>query len=127
MPFVQINLPVSLSSVEKKEISLCVHESLIDIFNVPVNDYFHVINEVQPENLIYPESYLQVPHTSNLIYLYITCGPGRTVAMKQALYARIADTISTRTSVRSDDVIIVLNESALENWSFGQGKAQMVK
>jgi phenylpyruvate tautomerase PptA (4-oxalocrotonate tautomerase family) len=127
MPFVQINLPAALSPAEKKDVSLCIHESLVDIFNVPLNDYFHVINEVQPENLIYPESYLNVTHTANLLYIYITCGTGRTVAMKQALYARIADKISQRTSISKNDVIIVLNETAWENWSFGQGNAQMVK
>jgi phenylpyruvate tautomerase PptA (4-oxalocrotonate tautomerase family) len=127
MPFVQINLPAAFSPEVKKELSLCVHESLVEMFNVPVDDYFHVINEVQPANLIYPESYLTVPHTAGLIYVYITCGIGRTVAMKQSLYATIAEKISTRTPVSQNDVIIVLNETAWENWSFGQGKAQMVK
>ncbi len=127
MPFVQFYLPAKFTDSVKKEISLSVHESLVDIFNVPVDDYFQVINPVEPGHLIYPGSYLGVPHSENLIYIYITCGIGRTVAMKQKLYAAIAEKIASRTPVSKDDVIIMLNETGWENWSFGQGVAQMVK
>ncbi|WP_374950478.1 tautomerase family protein [Mucilaginibacter sp.] len=127
MPFVQIYLPETFTAALKKEISLCIHDSLIEIFKIPKDDYFHVISELKTENLIYPASYLNVSHTSNLLYIYITCGTGRTVEMKKNLYAAIADKISTRTSVTKDDVIIILNETAWENWSFGQGRAQMIK
>lgn len=127
MPFIQIHLPVKFTSGVKKEISLSVHQSLVNIFNVPQDDYFQVIHPAEPDHLIYPESYLGIPHSDNQIFIYITCGIGRTVAMKQALYASIAEKIAARTPVSKDDVFIVLNETAWENWSFGQGLAQMVK
>jgi phenylpyruvate tautomerase PptA (4-oxalocrotonate tautomerase family) len=45
--------------------------------------------------------------------------------MKKALYRAIADRIAARTSISVNDVFIVLTEVAAENWSFGQGLAQM--
>lgn len=127
MPFVNIYLPENYCRELKEKISYSVHESLIEIFSIPVNDYFQVIHPVSPENLIFPESYLDISHAPDLIYIQIICGSGRTVEMKKSLYAVIVQKISSRTRISANDIIIVLNETALENWSFGLGKAQMIK
>ncbi|WP_217607378.1 tautomerase family protein [Chitinophaga sp. GbtcB8] len=47
MPFVKINLAQNLTEQIKSDISLSVHESLMAHFNVPADDYFHVIHEVR--------------------------------------------------------------------------------
>ena len=127
MPFVNIYLPESYHKELKNTISLSVHESLMEVFHVPEDDYFQVIHPVSPENLIFPDCYLDISHTSDLIYVQIICGPGRTVEMKKSLYSVISQKISERTHLLSNDIIIVLNETSLENWSFGQGKTQMIK
>lgn len=127
MPFVNIYLPEVYPKELKKKISLSVHESLMETFNIPEDDYFQLIHPVSPEDLIFPDCYLGISHTSNLIYVQIICGPGRTLEMKKSLYSVISKKISERTHVLSNDIIIVLNEASLENWSFGQGKAQMIK
>jgi phenylpyruvate tautomerase PptA (4-oxalocrotonate tautomerase family) len=126
MPFVNIYLPDRFTGNVKKEISLSVHESLITVFNIPEKDYFQVIHKVGPEDLLFPDNYLNIQHTDNLIYIHITCGIGRTAEMKKALYALIAQKIADRTPVEANDVIIILNEIAWENWSFGNGIAQMI-
>jgi phenylpyruvate tautomerase PptA (4-oxalocrotonate tautomerase family) len=127
MPFVNIYLPAGFTQQVKTRISLLVHESLMSVFKIPEKDYFQVIHPVMAEHLIYPDNYLNVPHTANLIYIQVTCGPGRTIEMKQALYALIAEKIAVSTPVSANDVIIVLTETGWENWSFGQGIAQMIK
>lgn len=127
MPFVNIYLPERYPKELKNTISLSVHESLMEIFNIPEDDYFQVIHPVSPENLIFPDCYLDISHASDLIYVQVICGPGRTVEMKKSLYSVISRKVSERTHVLSNDIIIVLNETSLENWSFGQGKAQMIK
>jgi len=126
MPFVNIYLPEHYSRELKNTISLSVHESLIEVFNIPKDDYFQVIHPVSPENLLFPDSYLGISHSSGLIYVQIICGSGRTVEMKKSLYSVISQKVSERTQVRSNDIIIVLNETSWENWSFGCGKAQMI-
>jgi len=45
--------------------------------------------------------------------------------MKKALYHSIAGRIAERTPVTADDVMIMLTEIPGENWSLGQGIAQM--
>ena len=126
MPFIQIHVPATFTPAQKKSISLSVQQSLVAIFNVPEDDYFQVINVFGDGHLIYPASYLDVPHTDNMTYIYINCGTGRTKEMKQALYASIAHKVSESAQISINDVFIMLNEIPWENWSFGQGKAQMI-
>jgi phenylpyruvate tautomerase PptA (4-oxalocrotonate tautomerase family) len=125
MPFVKISLAQHLTDSTKKDISLAVHESLMEHFNIPLDDYFQVIHEIRAADLLYPESYFNVPHSSSIVYIEITARYGRTVEMKKALYRAIADRIAACTLISVNDVFIVLTEVAAENWSMGQGLAQM--
>ncbi|MGW8449473.1 tautomerase family protein, partial [Bacillus wiedmannii] len=62
-----------------------------------------------------------------MIYVSITCGPGRTIKQKMNLYQSISLKISECSSIKSADIFITLNETSAENWSFGQGLTQLVK
>ena len=127
MPFVQISLLRGKSLKQITGISESVHQALMEEFNVPALDKFQVVHEVEPHQLVFPSSYLEIPHTENIVYIHITCKEGRTVEMKRRLYRKIASLIASRTGLPDDDVVIVLAENAAENWSFGCGKAQLVE
>jgi 4-oxalocrotonate tautomerase len=45
--------------------------------------------------------------------------------MKRALYAEIAARLHADPGMRKEDVFIVLTETKAENWSFGNGIAQL--
>jgi phenylpyruvate tautomerase PptA (4-oxalocrotonate tautomerase family) len=127
MPFVQISLGQQTTGEIKKKISSSIHESLIEVFKIPQDDLFQVIREVPAQDLIYPESYMGIPHTGNIVYIEIIARAGRTPEMKKALYKAIATRISDSTPISIDDVFIVLVENTTENWSFGQGIAQYIQ
>lgn len=125
MPFVQISLIEGKTPEHISAISESVHQALVEEFKIPEPDKFQVVNEVKPRHLIFPDNFLDVPHTDNLVYIHITAKEGRSVDIKRGLYAKIVALIEERTDLSSDDVIIVLSETKAENWSFGQGKAQL--
>ncbi|MBF4485411.1 MULTISPECIES: tautomerase family protein [unclassified Flavobacterium] len=128
MPFVRISLPKKLSLETKNTISESIHQSLITEFNIPKDDYFHVIEELEPHQIKYPESYLGISHSEDIVYVQITAGQGRTLEQKKKLYHQIASRISTSTEILINNVIIVLLENnGLENWSFGNGEIQEQK
>jgi len=108
MPFVQINLVQNLTDEVKKNISSSIHESLVDVFKIPKDDFFQVIHEVRPSDLLWPDSYMNIPHTGNMVYIQIIARAGRT-------------------PISINDVFIVLVENTVENWSFGQGIAQYIQ
>ncbi|KIO51704.1 tautomerase family protein [Flavobacterium hibernum] len=128
MPFVRISLPKKLSLETKNSISEAVHQSLIAEFHIPKDDYFHVIEELESHQIKYPESYLGISHSEEIIYVQITAGQGRTLEQKKNLYHQIASKISTSTEILINNIIIVLLENnGLENWSFGNGEIQEPK
>jgi phenylpyruvate tautomerase PptA (4-oxalocrotonate tautomerase family) len=128
MPFVRISLPKKLSQETKNKISLCVHQSLIAEFHIPEDDYFHVIEELEIQQIKYPESYLGIAHSEHIVYVQITAGEGRTLEQKKKLYHQIATKISSETEITINNVIIVLLENnGRENWSFGNGEIQEPK
>ncbi len=125
MPFVQISLIEGNPPGHIKNISDSIHQALVEEFNIPEADKFQVINEVKPHQFVFPDNFLDIAHTHNLIYVHITAKEGRTVDIKKRLYARAVALIEESTDLSADDVIIVLSDTAAENWSFGQGKAQL--
>lgn len=127
MPFVQINLAQHLTDEVKKNISSSIHESLVDVFKIPHDDFFQVIHEIRPADLLWPESYMNIPHTGNMVYIQIIARAGRTPEMKKELYKSIATKIAGTTPISINDVFIVLVENTVENWSFGQGIAQYIQ
>ncbi len=125
MPLVQVSL---LKGKPQKNISAIgdsVHQALVEEFKIPELDKFQVVREVEKNHLVYPPSYMDIPHTENIVYIQITAREGRTVDIKKRLYQKIATLIHERTGISTDDVFIVLTEVKAENWSFGRGLAQL--
>lgn len=128
MPFVRISLPKIFSQETKDNVSQSVHHALMQEFNIPKNDYFHIIEELEPRQIRFPESYLDVSHTANIVYIQIIAGMGRTFAQKKGLYREIAKRITDSTPVTKNNIIIVLVENeGRQNWSFGNGEIQEPK
>ncbi|MBE5105095.1 tautomerase family protein [Bacillus thuringiensis] len=131
MPFVNVYYHENiLNKEELKKIGECIHLSLIEHFNIPENDYFQMFLSYQRTQFLYNPYYLLErgeKRSENMIHVSITCGPGRTIQQKKDLYQSISLEISRCSSIKSSDILITLNETAAENWSFGQGIAQMLK
>ena len=124
MPLVRISLPQNTPSADISAVSNAVHRALVETFNVPELDRFQVIHRHSPEELVCTPEYLGVSHGGHVVFVQITCAPGRSLGMKKALYARIALDISRTSAFPAADVIINLVETGRENWPFGLGVAQ---
>ena len=123
MPFVKLYLRKGKSAEYLRSISDAVHEALVSQANVPRDDRFHVIQELDDDALIAHPSYGGVNRSKDLIIIEITLNAGRTVEIKKNLYADIARRLEEAADVRPDDVMVSLIEVAKENWSFGGGRA----
>lgn len=123
MPLVRITLRRGKSPEFLREVSNAIHEALVSTANVPADDRFHIIEEVDHDHLVAHPSYGGVSRTDGLIVVQITLNAGRTVDVKRALYADIAKRLEDAVDVRPDDVLVSLVEVTKENWSFGGGRA----
>ncbi len=128
MPLIKIFYQKPLDRKNITIINAIIHKALEEHFKVPKDDVFQFWIPTDRESNFINEKYLLIEgkRDSNLLYLEIFCAPGRSNNQKKRLYQEIAQEINTKTSVVSQDVFILLNEVSLENWSFGEGKAQMI-
>jgi len=124
MPFVRVSVPQHLDDKQLKQISDSIHEAMVATFNVPRDDRFQVLTRHAPNELVCAPQYLDIPHTSSVAFIQITCNEGRTVEMKKALFAKLASSIASGGAILASDVIVSLVECKKENWSFGNGVAQ---
>jgi 4-oxalocrotonate tautomerase len=124
MPLVRIDLRRGKTPAYKNAICHGVYRAMTETFSVPEDDRFMIVSEHDVENLIYAKSYLGIDHTDDLVIIQITANDTRTIAQKQALFARIAALLAEHPGLRKEDVFINLVECKKENWSFGNGIAQ---
>jgi 4-oxalocrotonate tautomerase len=124
MPLVRIDVPVSTSAQEVAAISDAIHLAMTNTFNVPLGDRFQTITRRARDELICTAEFLDVKHTDEVVFVQITCAPGRSIDTKKLLYKKIAEQIAAVSHISVSDVVINLVESSRENWSFGNGIAQ---
>ncbi len=126
MPFVKVFIDKSVSREAKKNISDSIHNSLIESFKIPVKDKFQVFIEVDKDSLFFPDDYLGNVY-SNILFINITCKEGRSKEQKKSLYELCTNKICESTETKKDDVFITIIENSQDNWSFGNGIAQLME
>lgn len=127
MPFIRTDYRKQAYTNEQlKQISEGLMQALQEHFHVPDHDYFQVFHAHESEQFMYDDSYLGVERSDRLLYIQITLGSGRSVEQKKAFYKRAAEVLEQQAGVRKQDVFIVLLETELQDWSFGNGEAQMI-
>ena len=124
MPLVRISLPQHTVAADIAAVATAIHNALVATFNVPEPDRFQAIHRHSEEELVCSPEFLGVMHSDHVVFVQISCSPGRSLDMKKALYAKIASDIAHSSSFKAEDVIINLLETNRENWSFGLGVAQ---
>lgn len=121
MPFVRITVASGLSKETRRAMGDAAHKALVEVAKAPADDQFQVIEEFPAENLIFSPSYLGISHRAPVAFVQVFMNAGRTVEVKQALYAALAAALGAAGGFRKEDVIINLVEVPRENWSFGGG------
>lgn len=122
MPLVEIFLRRGKSPEYVRSVADAIHEALVAQANVPPDDRFQIVHQVDDTALIAHPSYGGVSRSNDLIIVKITLNAGRTVEIKKNLYADITRRLGGAADVRPDDVMICLVEVVKENWSFGGGR-----
>ncbi|HEV2594655.1 MAG TPA: tautomerase family protein [Sphingomicrobium sp.] len=124
MPLTRISMRKGKFASYRSAIAQGAYEAMRETFDVPEEDLFVIVHELEPENLVIGRNYLDIERSDDLVILQITCNDNRTVEQKKALYAAVARRLQEDPGIRSEDIFINLLETQRENWSFGNGIAQ---
>lgn len=121
MPLVRITLAQGTGADHRRAIADGVHQALVETAAVPPDDRFQSVHEVAPSDLHWSATYLGLERTASVVFIQIFLNVGRTVEVKKALYARIAEKLLASPGLRKEDILVNLVEVPRENWSFGGG------
>jgi len=121
MPLVRITLAQGTGADHRRAIAHGVHQALVETAAVPPDDRFQSVHEVAASDLHWSATYLGLERTASVVFIQIFLNVGRTVEVKKALYARIAERLAASPGLRKEDVLVNLVEVPRENWSFGGG------
>lgn len=124
MPLVRIDIRKGRPAGFGAKVGDAVYRTMMATLNVPAKDNFQVVAEHDAAGLVYDPSYLDVPRTDGIVFVQITLNAGRSVEMKKAFYAALADRLHEEVGLRKEDLLVSLVEVTKENWSFGNGVAQ---
>jgi len=126
MPLVRISLQTGKPGSYRAAISSQVYEAMRETLGIPDGDRFQIITEHNAEQLIADPAFMGMERSADFVLIQIFLSSGRSTKAKQALYQRIAARLQESPGIRPDDVMIVLTEVGLDDWSFGRGEAQYV-
>ncbi|ABF43668.1 4-oxalocrotonate tautomerase [Candidatus Koribacter versatilis Ellin345] len=124
MPLVVVHMIAGRPTAYRHKVADVIYQAMRDTLNVPNEDRFEIINEVEPDDFTFSPTYLGIERTDEGMFIQITLNSGRTLDQKKAFYKAVADGLHQQVHVRKQDVLINLVEVAKENWSFGNGEAQ---
>jgi 4-oxalocrotonate tautomerase len=126
MPLVRISLQTGKPDSYRAAISDQVYHAMRETLAIPEGDRFQVITEHDHSQLIADPKFMGMERSAGFVLIQIFLSRGRITEVKQALYQRIAERLAISPGVRPDDVMVVLTEVGLDDWSFGRGEAQYV-
>ncbi|MFE4710224.1 tautomerase family protein [Paenibacillus sp. NPDC056722] len=128
MPFIRVSYQEGQYKPEELPlISEVIMEGLMEHFNVPEDDYFQVFHAHKPYEFYYNRNYLNVERSDRLLYIQVTLKSGRSTAQKTGFYKSLAENLASKVNIRQDDVFAILVETEFEDWTFGNGIAQMIQ
>ena len=117
MPLVRVEILEGRPAPERKQLLQAIHDALVEAFRIPDDDRTQRLVEHDPESFEIPPG-----HSQLYTVVEITAFPGRSPTAKRALYKAIVRNLG-QVGVPPDDVIIVLNEPAMENWGIRGGRS----
>jgi phenylpyruvate tautomerase PptA (4-oxalocrotonate tautomerase family) len=123
MPFARISLLVGKPPAYLAAISDSLHAAMVETFDVPAKDRFHVIHQHQSGELLFDRDFLGGPRSDDYVLFHITIGKPRSRAVKERFYRRLVERLADAPGLRPEDVMVVLtaNEMGLADWSFAGG------
>jgi hypothetical protein len=121
MPFTRLSLLRGKSPDYLCSLSDNLHKALVDAFDVPPGDRFQAIDQYEPDELVFDRHYLGGPRSDDFVLIAITAGRPRSAAVKAAFYRRLVSLLATDPGVRPEDVMVIINTTQTEDWSFGSG------
>lgn len=123
MPLVRIDVNAGRTPEQLARISRAIHEAVLAEYRIPERDYFHIVTEHAPGQIVAQDAGLGFERTDGVVMIQIFTQGGRSQQAKESLFAAVAARLADA-GVPGEDVFIGYVENGAGDWSFGFGRAQ---
>ena len=124
MPLIQIHLMKGKSPKYIQAVADGIHQALVTAWKIPATDRFQMSSEYKKSHFHFNKTIWGVKRSDNLIAIYIT-SIFRSAAMKKKLYRELVKVLGENPKVRKEDIFVAIVTVGREDWSFGNGIAQL--
>jgi hypothetical protein len=125
MPLIHVYLQEGKDELYLKVLGDCLHQTLIDTWGIPLLDRFQIIHQKSNSDFYIDQKMWDVERSQDVIVFHIFTSP-RTQAMKLAFYEQLPRALNQAIGLRPEDVFISIMSNQQEDWSFGNGQAQLL-
>ena len=115
MPLIYVTLKKGKPAVYRHAIHKGIQEALIEVFNLPDDDYAGVTIQADPDEMYYDPNFFGVPRSEDLIFIDMSWNK-RTPEIKLQLFEKIADNLEADPGIKRADVLLTVKETPSENW-----------
>ena len=126
MPLVRISVCDRMAAERRLKLPRAVYDAMREAISIPEGDLFVVLTTHADGELVFDSNFMTSGRSSDFALVHITLRRGRSTEMKQGLYRQITRLIQERAGISPEDVMVVLTENDLADWSFSRGEAQYV-
>ncbi|MBI0383614.1 tautomerase family protein [Streptomyces albiflaviniger] len=115
MPLVNIYLREGTTPEYRRNVSLGIHRSMVDVLKVPQDDQFHLIHELKPENVQTQPVFFDIRRGDRTMFIQLFFNH-RDPGQKAELYAAIRRNLLLYADVPEEDILLCVVETNSENW-----------
>ncbi|MEU1590488.1 tautomerase family protein [Micromonospora sp. NPDC005710] len=126
MPITRIAIREGKSDTYKQALLSQIYEAMRETVKIKDGDRFMAITEHGESEFAYGD-FLGVQRSADLVQIQVFWTSGKSADAKLAMYRAIVERLGRDPGVRPEDVLISVVETGTENWSFGNGEAQLFK
>ena len=121
MPLTRITVREGMSDARLQQLSALYHQTLVEVFDVPPEDKFQILEALPARALVYHPHYQTGRRDGDFILFQILAGKPRSTVVKRRLYERLAERLHVDLGIHPDNLMVVIQQNGSEEWSFGRG------
>ena len=126
MPLITINIVEGMTEEAIDQLQQTIHACFVRAWGIPENGGFYLINEHKKSRMRINRSMWGINRSEQPpLLLQITTSP-RSKELKVKLFRVLAEELEKQ-GVGKEDLFISISPSQREDWSFGNGEAQLLQ
>jgi hypothetical protein len=125
MPLVRLDAPAADPDL-LTGLGDAVHDALVTAIGIPPDDRFQVLSGSGSTRVSYDPQYLGIARDEGFVLVHVFLRGGRSDELKRAFYRTLADNVAAL-GVEPRNLMVVLTENTVADWSFGEGVAQYLE